>query len=69
MKPILKMDFISIMFVIMLTALGISLAIFLMFDLSHREKLAMILIGISCLLTSVSFFLEILRRRRNSENH
>jgi hypothetical protein len=51
----------------MLTALGISIALLLMFELSHREKLALLITGTSCFLTSLSFFIEILIRRKRNE--
>lgn len=68
MKSLLQMNFISIMFVIMLTALGASIALLLMFDLSEKERLALILVAISCFLTSVSFYIEILKRNKTSRN-
>jgi hypothetical protein len=68
MKPLLQKNFISIMFVIILTALGISVASLLIFKLSDRERLAFILIAISCFLTSLSFFIEILKRSRSNKN-
>ena len=68
MKPLLQKNLISIMFVIMLTALGLSIASLVIFKLSERERLAFIIIAISCFLTSLSFYIEIFKRnKRNKE--
>ncbi len=68
MKPLLQKNFISIMFVIVLTALGVSVASLLIFKLSDKERLAFILIAISCFLTSLSFYIEILKRSRSNKS-
>jgi hypothetical protein len=68
MKPLLQKNFISVMFIIMLTVLSLSIASLLIFDLSGKKQLAFILIAISCFLTSVSFYIEILKRNRPSKN-
>jgi hypothetical protein len=56
------------MLIIILAVLGISIASLLILDLSVKEKLAFFLIGISSFLTSLSFYLEIQKRDRNSKN-
>jgi uncharacterized membrane protein YqjE len=68
MKPLLQKNFISIMFVIVLTALGISIASLVIFELSDKQRLAFILIAVSCFLTSLSFYIEILNRRRRDKS-
>jgi hypothetical protein len=68
MKPLLQKNFVSIMFVIILTALGLSIASLVIFKLSERERLAFIIIAISCFLTSLSFYIEILKRNRRNKN-
>jgi len=68
MKPLLQKNFISIMFVIVLTALGISIASLFIFELSAKERLAFILVAISCFLTSLSFYIEILKKSRRNKS-
>ena len=64
MKPLLQKNFISIMFIIMLTIFGLSIATLLIFTLPEKEHLAFVIIAISCFLTSLSFYIEILNRHK-----
>jgi len=68
MKPLLQKNLISILFIIMLLILGLSIASLLLFELSDKGRLAFILIAISSFFTSLSFYLEILKRHRSSKN-
>jgi hypothetical protein len=51
----------------MLTALGITIALLLMLDLSEKERLALIIVAISCFLTSLSFYVEILKKSKSDK--
>jgi hypothetical protein len=68
MKPLLQKNLRSVMFVVMLTILGLSIASILIFDLSGKGRLAFILIAVSCFFASLSFFLEILKRKKNNND-
>jgi hypothetical protein len=50
----------------MLTTSVVSIAFLIMLNLSEKERLVLILLIISCSLTSLSFYLEILRRSKSN---
>lgn len=68
MKPLLQRNLISVMFVIVLTTLGISIALLLIFKPTNKERLALILIAISSFLTCLSFYIEILKRNKSTKS-
>jgi hypothetical protein len=68
MKPLLQRNLVSVMFVVALTVLGFSICLLLIFEPSGKGRLALILVAISSFLTSLSFYLEILRKKRNNIN-
>ncbi len=68
MKPLLQKNLISVAFVIVLLVIGLSIASLFIFELTNKERLAFILIAVSCFFTALSLFFEIIKRANDKEN-